>query len=559
METDNKKLFRQALKIVAKISSGFIVVVAVIMLMQYVHLKKISPESSSWLPELKEKFSSDRKNDILRTRIRELDLLSRRAWFTGQDQLYTGGLLLLGAGGVLLVTLIVLGLMTKKRVDEKSSSGMTESKYTALRITLALTGACLFIGSLAVAFVYDINEKDGKKPVPLPVKRVSNKDFYANWPCFRGPDASGIALGRKLFSDWDIPSGHNLLWKVKVPRPGFSSPVLWNDKLFVTGGDKKDREIYCYDANNGKLLWRHSAGIPSSIPKVTSDTGFAASTPATDGQRVFAAFATGDLICVDFDGRRVWSKKLGVPENPYGYSSSLLATPDKLIVQYDDERRQVLFAFDSATGRELWRKERKADISWSSPVKIEVNGRSQIIILTCKTVESFDLESGEQLWREDCMAGEVATSATFAGGRVLVANDNAIAAAIDPLNGEILWENDEIDLPDVSSPVALGDMLFIFTSGGVALCVNTESGELLWEHELEDGFYNSPLLVGDRIIVIDKKGLAYIIIPDAKKFMLERTCKVGEMVVSTPVPGKDKLWLRSIKYLYCLGKKEKSP
>jgi outer membrane protein assembly factor BamB len=563
MEIENRKLFRQAVKIVAKVTAVFMIIVAVIMVMQYIQLKKISPESSTLLPGLRTELSADRKNDVLRTQIRELDLLARRAWFTGQDQLRTGGLLLLGAGGVLLVAFILLGLTAKKRVDEKSSPGMTEPKRTGLLIALALTGGGLFIGALAVAFIYDIGNDDKKIAVPLPERKVSAEEFYANWPCFRGPDARGIAPGRKLFTDWDIPSGHNLIWKVKVPRHGYSSPVVWNDKLFVTGGDKKEREIYCYNANSGELLWRHSAsgisGSPVKLPKVTDDTGFAASTPATDGQRIFAAFATGDLICVDFEGRRVWAKNLGVPENPYGYSSSLLTTPDKLIVQYDDERRQLLLAFDSATGRELWRKQRKAVISWSSPIKIEVTGRNQIVILTCESVEGFDLETGEQLWREDCMSGEVATSATFAGGRVLVANDNAVAAAIDPVKGEILWENDEIDLPDVSSPVALGDMMFIFTSGGIAECVNAETGELLWEHELEDGFYNSPLLVGDRIIVIDKKGIAFIIKPDAKKFMLERTCKVGEMVVATPVPGNNRLWIRGVQYLYCVGKKEQTP
>ena len=553
MQADNKKILRQSIKIVAKVASFFIIIVTVIMVMQYIQLKKISPESSTWLPELKEKFSNDRKNEALRTHIRELDLLSRRAWFTGQNQLYTGGILLLGAGGALLVALIILALTAEKRVNKDSSANTTEPKNSTLRIVIAAIGCGLFI---AAVVIYDLEKKEKKTNLIAPEKKVSAKEFYANWPSFRGPDISGVAPNRKLFSDWDIPSKHNLLWKVKVPRQGFSSPILWNNKLFVTGGDKKDRELYCYEANSGKLLWRHSAGSSATLPKVSNDTGFAASTPATDGQRVFAAFATGDIICVDFDGKRVWSKKFTVPDNPYGYASSLLTTPDKLIVQYDDNIRQLLMAFDSASGRELWRKERKAAISWSSPVKINVDGGSQIVILTCESVEGFDLETGKQLWREDCMEGEVATSAAFANGRVLVANDNAVAAAIDPVKGEILWKNDELDLPDVSSPVALGDMLFIFTSGGVGLCVNAESGELNWEHEFEDGFYNSPLLVGDRIIVIDKKGIAYIIIPSEKEFKLERTCKVGEMLLSTPVPGKNKLWLRSNKYLYCVGKKE---
>ena len=140
---------------------------------------------------------------------------------------------------------------------------------------------------------------------------------------------------------------------------------------------------------------------------------------------------------------------------------------------------------------------------------------------------------------------------------MLVSNDNAVTAAINPLNGEILWENEDIDMPDVSSPVAVGDLMFLFTSGGVAECVDAESGTLLWEKELDGGFYNSPLLVGDLIIVINMKGIAYIIKPDRKKFVKVAECKVGEMVVATPAPGKKRLWIRGAKYLYCVGEANK--
>ena len=560
MAEEDKKLLRQSVGIVVKVAAVFVVIVSTVMVMQYIQLKKIAPESSEMVPRLQTQLSKDPANAELRGRIRELDLLSRRAWFTGQDQLRTGGWLLLGGGGVLLLGFIILGLTADKRADKESCPGMVEPRNYALRISLAVVGSGLFISALAVAFVYNIADSGKKIPVVIPVQKVSTEEFYANWPCFRGPDGRGFAPGKQLFTDWDIPSGKNLLWKTQVPLPGFSSPIVWNNKVFVTGGSKTAREVYCFDSENGKLLWRHAAtdipGSPETPPKVSSDTGYAASTPATDGHRVFAAFATGDLVCVDFDGKRVWAKNLGVPENPYGYSSSLLATPDKLIMQYDDERRQLLIAFDAATGREIWRQERKAAISWASPIKIEVNGGNQIIILTCKTVESYDLETGKQLWKQDIMRGEVAVSAAFAGGRVLVANDNAIAAAINPVNGEILWENEEIDLPDVSSPVAVGDLMFLFTSGGVVECVDAESGTKLWEKEMDGGFYNSPLLVGDLIIAINMKGVACIFKPDRKKFDKVAECKVGEMVVATPAPGKKRLWIRGAKFLYCVGVRE---
>ena len=256
MKTDNINLLSEASKIVAKVTAVFMMIVAVIMVMQYFQLKKIAPETSPLLPKLRAQLSSEPGNEALRDRIRDLDLLSRRAWFTGQDQLRTGGFLLLGAGGVLLAALIILGVTAKKRVEAESCPGMVETPRTGLRIAVALTGTGLFAGALAVAFVYDIGDNGEKSTAPVVVKKVTAAEFYANWPGFRGPNASGVVPEGKLFTDWDITLGHNLLWKNKVPLKGFSSPIVWQDKLFVTGGDKKKREIYCYDANNGKLLWR---------------------------------------------------------------------------------------------------------------------------------------------------------------------------------------------------------------------------------------------------------------------------------------------------------------
>ena len=195
MKADDMNLLREASKIVTKVTAVFMMIVAVIMVMQYFQLKKIAPETSPLLPKLRAQLSSDPGNEALRDRIRDLDLLSRRAWFTGQDQLRTGGFLLLGAGGVLLAAFIILGVTAKKRVEAESCPGMVETPRTGLRIAVALTGTGLFAGALAVAFVYDIGDNGEKSTAPVVVKKLRRRNFMRTGPVSGG--RTPVALFRK--------------------------------------------------------------------------------------------------------------------------------------------------------------------------------------------------------------------------------------------------------------------------------------------------------------------------------------------------------------------------
>ena len=138
----------------------------------------------------------------------------------------------------------------------------------------------------------------------------------------------GVSYHKNIPIEWDGAAGTNIVWKSAIPKEGFNSPVIWGDKIFIAGADAASREVYCYNRADGKLLWTGKAdnipGSPSAMPKVTEDTGLSAPTLTTDGKRVFAIFATGDVIAFDMNGKRVWAKNLGVPDNHYGHSSSLI-------------------------------------------------------------------------------------------------------------------------------------------------------------------------------------------------------------------------------------------
>jgi outer membrane protein assembly factor BamB len=176
------------------------------------------------------------------------------------------------------------------------------------------------------------------------------------WTSFRGPGANGHAARAKPPLNWSVSEGKNILWKTKVPKHGMSSPVIWEDRLFLTGADAQSRQIYCLETDTGKLLWQHDVNnVPGSppdgkLPHVLDETGFAAPTATTNGRYVAAIFGTGELVCVNMKGERVWAKHLGIPENHYGHASSLICHGDLLFVQYDQTDNARLMAFALASG-----------------------------------------------------------------------------------------------------------------------------------------------------------------------------------------------------------------
>lgn len=544
---------------VAAVASVFLLAVVMIMFLQYRQLQRTDPLDSPELTGLRKQYiDNERGSEQLKEHIRELDLLSRRAWFTGHDLLHSGGFLIIGGAIVLLATLQTAASTRPFRTGLPGGSSPGRTAAFA-RNGIAIGGTAILL--LAVTAVF-INRSASVKPVPKaaiePAETpVSAEEISRNWPWFRGPDTTGIASEHKLPGLWDGKTGKGILWKTEIPLQGYNSPVVWGSRVFVSGGNQQTREIYCFNAADGKLLWRHAAdnipGSPAKPPAVAEDTGFAAPTIALDGKRAFAIFATGDLVCTGFDGKRLWAVNLGNPKNHYGYSSSPVVVDGKLIVQFFDENRQLLLALNPATGKPVWSSSRKTSISWSSPSVINDNGRKMIVTLTCDAIEAFDAANGSPVWQLNCMGGEVGTSATYSAGRLFAANDNACAVAINAADGKELWKTNELALPDVSSPVAVGDMLYLFSSGGVVTCADAASGKKLWEKELATGFYSSPLSVSGRIIVFNMEGVAFIIKPDREKYIQEASCELGEKVVATPAVVDGKIYIRTDKFLYCIS------
>lgn len=615
----------EKLKLLSKLitSTGvFAGLVAIILLLNFLQMQKQDPIESSVIAALVERLDQDPDNESMKKDIRQLDFLARKAYFTSEWQVKTGGFILLFAG-------IFLGILLKIHYDMKSKitepEDLTDNQRVKRKNSVKWVwgiGFLVFIGALSASLwtnnqlvnydefklaqfekeriaqekldeeievinlvvsedlksVDNIEEDiveeptvqaettldtEGEKVEDEVVEKVQQKvvqdsqkpKFYNS---FRGPFSNGVADVKNIPIDWDVSAGKNIIWKAPLPRKGFNSPVIWDDKLFFAGGDNNAREVFCYNRHTGELLWQKEVkdieGSPATPPKTTSDTGLSAPSVTTNGKAVFAIFGTGDLIAFDMAGNRLWARNMGVPDNHYGHSSSLLCHENKLIVLFDTNRGGKISALSTTDGKAIWETIRKNKISWSSPVLAEIDGKMQILTTTDPFIAGHDFETGEELWSVECLMGEVGASAAYGQGLVFGANEYARLVAIKPgVTPEIVWENDEY-LPEVATPVESNGLLFIATSYGVFACYNALTGEKHWEYEADEGFYASPIIADGKVFAADMGGVMHIFKLSNELMVLGKP-NLGEDMVASPAFADGRIYLKGVNNLYCVGNK----
>jgi outer membrane protein assembly factor BamB len=600
---------------VAWIAGGFALLFAVLLIANFVQTKLNNPIENQTIPALVKRLSENPADESLKAEIRAFDLMARKAYFTSQWQIRTGSyLMFLGliisilavryvlaaksklneidpanevkgldklvaqkwviyVGSGLVVVAVVSGFLASNSLNEymvnenivASEGQPTSPAATSGNVEQAAVPAEQTAQSTSSTTSENIPEANPSEATAAPASETAaanpaglptQAELKANYPFFRGPFGDGVAFQKNIPTDWNGAGGKNVVWKVKIPKTGFSSPIVWGNQLFVTGADAQARMVYCYDKNTGKLLWEAAAdniqGSPSAMPKVTADTGLAAPTMATDGRAVFAIFATGDVLALDMTGKRLWARNLGVPDNHYGHGSSLIVYKDKLLIQYDTNRAGKLLALDTQTGNTVWETARNSKISWSSPILVNTGSRTEVILTTNPNVNGYDPETGKELWNIACLSGEVGPSAGYADGMVFACNEYAKLVGIK-IGGtpEIVWEADEF-LPEVSSPLAVNGLLFIATTYGAFVCYDAKSGEKLWEQEFGDAFYSSPVYADGKVYITDMSGKTHIV-KAAKEYQLVATSELGEKAVCSPVFQDGKVYLRGMNNLYCLG------
>ena len=416
---------------------------------------------------------------------------------------------------------------------------------------------------------------------------TSEADQY--WPQWRGPLANGVAPFGDPPVRWD--ENTNVRWKFPLPGQGHATPVVWGDRIFVLAavvsdgnednkrgliarlyGTLKSEDIYRYevlaiDRKTGNLLWRKTARVEAPHEGRHKDASWASCSPITDGEYVIASFGSRGLYCYDMQGNLQWEKDFGDlnMRNQFGEASSPFLYGDRLIVTWDHEGSSFITALDKHTGREIWRKERDEETSWSTPVVVEHNGRAQIITTAILRVRSYDLETGKLLWETRGMTKNPIPMPVAADGIVYVMGGfrESILQAIslDKAQGDaatsnaILWELTE-NTPYVPSPLLYDGLLYFLKSNkNMFSCYDAKTGTPHYTVQRLEGvnsLYASPVAAQDRIYLAGREGITTVIKHGPKFEVLAQNTLNDRFDASPVIVGKE-LYLRGHKSLYCIA------
>jgi len=555
--TAEMKLRQKGALRVAIVAGMFSFIVVVLLGVNFSKRRSVAPVDEKQIEAMKLQLREYPDDEQLTEEIRQLDLKvrhDRMRWlvFSGK------GVFLLACGlSIMFGSLKFAGAASKTPPCPKGDR-TTVAKQVRQAALSRCTVSVVFVVLLAGAFLLAV------KPGVEYAMEGAGADIGVQWRVFRG-DGSGVSSFVNVPVSFGEGGGGVVLWKSPIPLAGMNSPVVWDEYVFVSGGDENNREIYCYNALSGEMLWTGKvpfAGVADEDnAEPVEETGYAAPTLAVDGKRVYGVFATGDIAAFDFSGKEVWSKSLGWPDNMYGYASSLAMHGNLVLIQYDqgavEDGKSKVIALDGFSGQVVWQKNRPVGGSWASPIVAEIEGVSQLITCADPFVISYDAATGDQLWLADCLSGDVAPSSIYAGGFVFAVEPYNALVAIRPggtgdvTKTHIAWKAED-DIPDICSPVSDGELIWLLNTEGGLICYEVASGQQVWLHEFDDMFQASPSLVGDKLMLISEEGVV-VIVKAGREFVEIGRSELGEACFATPAFAEGKVYIRGVENLYCIG------
>jgi outer membrane protein assembly factor BamB len=414
-----------------------------------------------------------------------------------------------------------------------------------------------------------------------------------NWPQFRGSSA-GVADGA-LPDEWSTTK--NVVWKVDVPGRGWSSPILWGDRIFLTtvvrdgsweepkkglyfGGDRPKPStdpqhwiVLCLDWKTGKTLWRKEVHKGPPASPIHIKNSYASETPITDGERVYAYFGNLGLFCFDLDGNELWSKKWGSHRMRLGWgtASSPVLHKGRIYIVNDNDEKSFLVALDAKTGREIWKVGRDEKSNWTTPFVWENEKRTELVTSGTGRVRGYDLD-GKQLWELDGMSS-IAIPTPFARHGLLYVGSGYVLDKKKPLfairpgaSGDISLKPDETNNAAIAwahkmagpynpTPLVYGDQLYVLYDLGLLACYDARTGKPLYEKQRlgsSAGFTASPWACEGKIYCLNEDGETYIIQAGPVFKELGRNT-LDEMCMATPAVARGNMLIRTLTKLYRIG------
>ncbi|MBN2474062.1 MAG: PQQ-binding-like beta-propeller repeat protein [Pirellulales bacterium] len=401
----------------------------------------------------------------------------------------------------------------------------------------------------------------------------------ADWLRFRGPAGNGVADDTGLPVTWSATE--HVVWKTAMPGSGASSPITLGDRVFLTcysgygldpdePGEQENllHHVTCIDRATGKIVWdkRSKARLPETeydAERFLQLHGYASSTPATDGQNVYAFFGRSGVWAYSIDGDLLWRVSVGSGTHGWGSANSPVLAGDLVIVNASVESNAVV-ALEKATGKEVWRAE-GVEKSWSTPVLVELpNGSRELVVSMLNYVRGYDPATGEQLWQCAGVRDYVCPMVVAADGIVYVSGGRSVQTVAvraggrgDVTETHRLWEVRKGT--KVPSPLVHEGLLYWVDNGGVACCFDAASGESIYRERLDlsgggDKVYSSVVLADGKLYAVSRKGEA-VVLAAGREFKVLAKNDLGDDSIfnATPVVNNGQLLLRSDRFLYCLG------
>lgn len=419
-----------------------------------------------------------------------------------------------------------------------------------------------------------------------------------HWPQFRGEKSLGVSDDANLPDEWSAT--RNVAWRIDIPGRGWSSPIVWGDKIFVTtsisegkvetakkglyfGGERSAVPpdvhrwmVYCIDFGTGRVLWERMAyrGLPDTDNPHHIKNTYASETPVTDGERVYAYFGNLGLFCYDTEGRELWTKKWGSfkVRAGWGTAASPIVYKDRVYVLNDNEERSFLVALDKKTGRQVWRVERDEKSNWSTPFIWENGQRTEIVTLGTGKVRSYGLD-GKLLWELKGMSS-VTIATPFAKDGLLYISSGFVMQPFRPLyairpgaagdislkageerNKFIAWRQ-KTGAPYNPTSIIYGNHVYVLKDRGTLSCSDSKSGAEVYTDQrlpVSSSFTSSPWAYDGKIFCLSEDGDT-IVIQAGPAFKVLGKNSLNEMCMATPAIARGSLILRTESKLYRIQK-----
>lgn len=406
----------------------------------------------------------------------------------------------------------------------------------------------------------------------------ASKPPAAYWPQFRGPGGSGVST-EKVPVTWG-PDKH-LVWKTKLPGPGSSSPVVVGDRVFITchsgygvpnrpqgDMDQLQRHLLCLDRRTGKVLW--SKEIKSVLPEEPYQArmhnhGYASSTPAADGERVYVFFGKTGVFACDHDGRQIWHADVGAQIHGWGSGASLLIH-DNLVIVNASVESESLRALDKRNGKEAWRVTGIRE-SWSTPLLVDVPGKSkELVVPMVGKILGLDPATGKERWSCEGLNNYMCPSPAAHAGVVYCTGGRERTTLAIRAGGEgdvtrthLLWKVKKGS--NVSSPIIHEGHVYLANDmGGIATCLDAKTGETVYEQRLGrvGEVYASPLLADGKLYYLGRHGGEAVVLAAGPEFQELARNSLGDRSRSnaTPAVAAGQLLIRTDEFLYCIAEQQ---